>query len=162
MELEQQAGPLRLAEAPVLRPSQEEWADPLRYLSSVRPLVEPYGMCRIIPPEGWKPPFYINKQTFRFPTRQQAVNELQDRVGLQEQQEFQQELQACLEAEGKSVKKPPVFAGKEIDLLRMYKAVARRGGYAAVTDDKKWKDIVRILQVSFLMYPCVCCPLGAA
>jgi hypothetical protein len=29
----------------------------------------------------------------------------------------------------------------------MFRAVSKRGGYAAVTEDKKWKDIVRILQV---------------
>jgi hypothetical protein len=49
--------------------------------------------------------------------------------------------------EGKAPKKPPSFGGREVDLYKMYRAVAKRGGYAAVTEEKKWKDVVRVLQV---------------
>lgn len=35
----------------------------------IRPLAESAGMCRIIPPEGWAPPFTIDPATFKFPTR---------------------------------------------------------------------------------------------
>lgn len=139
--------PLNLPQAPVFKPPPEEFADPLRYIASIRSQAEQYGICKIIPPDGWAPPFAIDKQSFRFTTNIQAIHELQERLGLQAQQEFHEDLKQCMLQEGKAFKKPPVFSGKEIDLYKMYKAVHKRGGYAAVTDDKKWKDIVRILQV---------------
>ena len=33
-------------------------------------------MCRIIPPEGWVPPFTINEDAFKFPTRLQNLSRL--------------------------------------------------------------------------------------
>eukprot|EP00879_Flechtneria_rotunda_P018201 GHRR01019091.1.p1 GENE.GHRR01019091.1~~GHRR01019091.1.p1 ORF type:complete len:153 (+),score=35.02 GHRR01019091.1:179-637(+) len=138
---------LALPQCQVFRPTAEEFSDPLKYISSIRARAEGYGICKIIPPEGWAPPFAINKQNFRFTTRIQAVHELQDRLGLQARQEFLGDLQKCMLREGKPFRKPPVFGGKEVDLYKMYKAVTKRGGYAVVTEQKKWKDMVRILQV---------------
>jgi len=51
--------PLR-TEAPVLRPSEEEFAEPWRFLASVRPLLEQYGLVRVIPPPTWKPRFMLD------------------------------------------------------------------------------------------------------
>lgn len=146
------ARPVVLPQAPVFRPTAEEFADPLKYIASIRAQAEPSGIAKIIPPEGWAPPFAINKQAFRFTTKIQAIHELQDRLGLQARQEFHEDLQRCMSQEGKAFKKPPVFASKEVDLYKMYKAVSKRGGYAVVTEDKRWKDIVRILQVCMGMY----------
>lgn len=40
-----------------------------RTTDRIRPLAESAGMCRIIPPEGWAPPFTIDPAAFKFPTR---------------------------------------------------------------------------------------------
>ena len=42
----------------------------------IRPIAEPAGICRIIPPEGWTPPFTIDPSTFKFPTRVQNLSRL--------------------------------------------------------------------------------------
>lgn len=42
----------------------------------IRPQAESAGMCRIIPPEGWVPPFTINEDAFKFPTRLQNLSRL--------------------------------------------------------------------------------------
>ncbi len=42
---------------PVFFPTQEEFEDPLKYISSIREVAEKYGICKIVPPEGWNPPF---------------------------------------------------------------------------------------------------------
>jgi hypothetical protein len=47
---------LSLPEAPVYRPSLEEFRDPLAYIEGIRATAEPYGVCRIVPPTGWTPP----------------------------------------------------------------------------------------------------------
>lgn len=33
---------------------------------------EEYGICKIVPPEGWRPPFAIDRENFKFNTRIQA------------------------------------------------------------------------------------------
>lgn len=129
------------------RPTAEEWQDPLRYISSIRERAEIYGICKIVPPEGWAPPLALDKNSLRFNTVIQAVHRLQDRLSMPAQQAFYEELRSVMSAEGRAPKKPPQFGGREVDLFRLYRAVAKRGGYAAVTEEKKWKDVVRVLQV---------------
>jgi histone demethylase JARID1 len=119
----------------------------LQYISSIRPQAEIYGICKIIPPEGWAPPLALDKASFKFSTVIQAVHRLQDRLTLPAQQAFYEELRSVMNQEGKAPKKAPSFGGREVDLYKMYRAVGKRGGYAAVTEEKKWKDIVRVLQV---------------
>lgn len=135
-------------EAPVFRPTSEEFEHPLRYIASIRPTAEAYGICKVIPPAGWKPPYVIDRAAFRFKTRIQSVHELQDRPDTQEAADlFQEEFEAFLQSTGRPVKKAPVFGGTPIDLSRLYKAVLRRGGYELVTQNKSWRDVGRILQL---------------
>jgi histone demethylase JARID1 len=56
-------------EAPVFRPTAAEFSDPLKYINSIRAEGQKAGICRVIPPAGWKPPFALNKSKFRFKTR---------------------------------------------------------------------------------------------
>jgi hypothetical protein len=46
--------------APEFRPSISEFADPLAYISSIRSMAEHFGICKIIPPESWKPDFSLD------------------------------------------------------------------------------------------------------
>ncbi|OWB70558.1 catalytic activity protein [[Candida] boidinii] len=64
--------------APILYPSREEFNNPIEYLNSkeIVKLGEQCGMVKIIPPKNWNPPFSINKETFKFITRFQILNEL--------------------------------------------------------------------------------------
>ena len=66
--------------APTLRPTALEFECPLSYIRSIRQQgYHKYGIVKIVPPQGWRPPFAINKETFRFNTRVQSINELQRR-----------------------------------------------------------------------------------
>lgn len=73
----------KLPLAPILRPSVEEFKDPMKYISSIRPYVQKYGICRIVRPSSLpKPPFPVkNPDTFRFPTRTQAIDKLTKACG---------------------------------------------------------------------------------
>lgn len=70
-------------EAPVFYPTEEEFADTLGYIASIREKAEKYGICRIIPPHSWSPPCPLRKNNFwsctMFNTRIQEVNKLQNR-----------------------------------------------------------------------------------
>ncbi|KAF6210416.1 hypothetical protein GE061_013522 [Apolygus lucorum] len=64
-------------EAPVFEPSMKEFDDPISYISKIRPVAEKYGICRIIPPEGWRPPFSVDLNKFTFNPRVQPLKELE-------------------------------------------------------------------------------------
>lgn len=130
-------------EAPVFRPTLEEFAEPLRYLASIREAGEQAGICRIVPPEGWDVPLAIPRSA-AFPVAVQPVTELQQRLRRSGQAELQYQLflQAC----GEKVVKQPVWGGKPLDLYALYNAVSKRGGYMQVCAEGRWKEVARTLQ----------------
>ncbi|XP_058002667.1 putative lysine-specific demethylase JMJ16 isoform X2 [Hevea brasiliensis] len=72
-----------LEDAPVFYPTEEEFEDTLKYIASIRPKAEPYGICRIVPPPSWKPPCPLKEKSIwegsTFATRVQRVDKLQNR-----------------------------------------------------------------------------------
>ncbi|KAJ6761588.1 LYSINE-SPECIFIC DEMETHYLASE [Salix koriyanagi] len=69
--------------APVFYPTEEEFEDTLKYIASIRPKAEQYGICRIVPPPSWKPPCPLKEEAVwkgsTFATRVQRVDKLQNR-----------------------------------------------------------------------------------
>lgn len=51
-----------LPDAPCFYPTAEEFNDPLAYIEKIRPEAEKAGICKIIPPDGWKPPFALDTE----------------------------------------------------------------------------------------------------
>ncbi|KAL5796511.1 hypothetical protein ACOSQ2_001331 [Xanthoceras sorbifolium] len=49
-------------EPPVFYPTEEEFSETLKYIASIRPRSEQYGICRIVPPPSWKPPCFIKEK----------------------------------------------------------------------------------------------------
>lgn len=71
-----------IPEAPVKRPSLEEFLDPIKYILSIKIECEAYGMCKIVPPEGWAPPFCVDfDNPLKFKTKEQKVHKLQEGGG---------------------------------------------------------------------------------
>ncbi|KAF6154777.1 hypothetical protein GIB67_032389 [Kingdonia uniflora] len=72
-----------LEDAPVFYPTEEEFNDTLKYIASIRPKAELYGICRIVPPSSWNPPCPLLEkmkwENSRFFTRIQRVDKLQNR-----------------------------------------------------------------------------------
>lgn len=65
---------------PTYRPTEEQFGDPLSFIASIRAEAERFGVCRIVPPPSWAPRFSIpNAEGILFPTRIQAIHELQHR-----------------------------------------------------------------------------------
>jgi hypothetical protein len=56
-----------LPEAPVYRPTAEEFKDPVQYMAKIGPEASKFGIAKIIPPDGWDPDFAIDTEV-RLPT----------------------------------------------------------------------------------------------
>ncbi|KAI8111962.1 hypothetical protein M9435_004459 [Picochlorum sp. BPE23] len=68
---------------PSFRPTEEEWENPMEYISGITEEASRWGMAHIIPPESWKPPFAIEQNsdgvdldTFEFAVKRQPTSEL--------------------------------------------------------------------------------------
>ena len=55
---------------------------------------------------------------------------------------FRQMLREFWQSKGITQMKIPQIGGQELDLLKLYKSVCRRGGGQAVSNHKLWKEIV--------------------
>lgn len=138
-------------DAPIYRPSASEFTDPLAYIASIRPDAERYGICQIVVPPELVPVSDVLDHDFSFQTRTQKVCELQQRSDCSSYElEFAAAFAAFLKAEGKPPPKQSyTVCGVDVPLWRLYKLVSRRGGYSNVTGDKAWREVARVLKVSF-------------
>nr|QEG03033.1 lysine-specific demethylase 5A isoform X1 [Cymbidium ensifolium] len=140
-------GFLTIPPAPVFYPTDDEFRDPLEYISKIRPKAEPYGICCIVPPKSWNPPFACNVESFKFPTKTQAIHRLQARPPSCDSVTFELEYGRFLERHlGKKAKKKLIFDGAELNLCRLFNAVKRYGGYEKVCDQKRWGDVARFMR----------------
>ncbi|GAB2296855.1 hypothetical protein Dimus_030956 [Dionaea muscipula] len=140
-------GSLNVSPAPVYYPTEEEFKDPLEFIYKIREEAEPYGICKIVPPESWKPPFALDLNSFSFPTKTQAIHQLQARVASCDSKTFELDYNRFLEAHcGKKLKKKVVFEGDELDLCKLFNAVKRFGGYDKVVKEKKWAEVFRFVR----------------
>ncbi|KAG9145128.1 hypothetical protein Leryth_008916 [Lithospermum erythrorhizon] len=148
-------GSLDIPSGPVYYPNEEEFKDPLSYIYKIRPEAEKYGICKIVPPESWKPPFALDLDSFTFPTKTQAIHQLQARVASCDSKTFNLEYCRFLtEQQGKKVKKRVLFEGEELDLCKLFNAVKRFGGYDKVVEEKKWGEVFRFVNSSGKIRQC--------
>ncbi|XP_073385886.1 lysine-specific demethylase JMJ17 [Physcomitrium patens] len=137
---------LALEEGPVFYPTEEEFRDPLRFIAQIREQSESYGICRIVPPASWKPPFAIESESFIFPTKHQSIHQLQERTAACDGVTFRLEYSRYLEGEGRQLEAWPMLEGEALDLCKLYNAVKRHGGYNKVRDEKKWAEVFRMVK----------------
>lgn len=67
-----------IEEAPVFHPTFAEFKrGPISYIAKIRSQAEKYGICKIVPPKSFKPPFAVDENCFKFTPRTQRLNELE-------------------------------------------------------------------------------------
>ncbi|GES76693.1 lysine-specific demethylase lid-like [Rhizophagus clarus] len=134
-----------ILEAPVLYPTPEEFRDPYAYIESIAHIGHRYGIIKIVPPEGWRPPFVLNTEEFKFSTRKQTVNTMegQTRVKLN----YLQQLQMFHAQQGKkNFVKPPLVDRTPIDLHLLAKVVEEKGGPEEISNKKQWAEVARAIR----------------
>lgn len=141
-------GSMNITPAPVYYPTEEEFKDPLEYIYKIRPEAESYGICKIIPPKSWKPPFALDLDKFSFPTKTQAIHQLQARPASCDSKTFELEYNRFLKKHcgGRKPRRKVVFEGEELDLCKLFNAAKRFGGYDKVAKAKKWGEVFRFVR----------------
>ncbi|KAL6722178.1 hypothetical protein ACLMJK_001285 [Lecanora helva] len=138
--------PHGLQEAPTFRPTEEEFRDPMEYIRKIRSEGEKYGVCKIIPPDSWDPSFAINTERFFFKTRRQELNSVEG--GTRTNINYLDQLAKFHKQHGMNLNRFPSVDKRPLDLYKLKKAVAQRGGFEKVCKLKKWAEIGRDLGYS--------------
>ncbi|KAA8573405.1 hypothetical protein EYC84_004991 [Monilinia fructicola] len=138
--------PHGLQEAPTYRPTAEEFKDPYAYIKSIAPEASQFGICKIIPPDTWKPDFAIDTEHFHFRTRKQELNSVEGstRANLT----YLDQLAKFHKQHGTNLNRFPSVDKRPLDLYKLKKAVETRGGFEKVCKLKKWAEIGRDLGYS--------------
>ncbi|KAF9037813.1 hypothetical protein BDZ89DRAFT_1061401 [Hymenopellis radicata] len=135
--------PFDLEECPSYYPTFEEFKDPMAYVKSIADQARSYGICKIVPPEGWKMPFVTDTETFRFKTRLQRLNSIE--AASRAKINFLEQLYRFHKQQGNPRVVVPTINHKPMDLWLLKKEVNKMGGYEAVSRDKRWADLGRLL-----------------
>ena len=132
-----------LEECPIFYPTKEQFADPMGYIESISSSARPYGLCKIVPPEGWKMPFALNPETFNFRTRTQRLNSLE--AASRAKVNFHEQLSMFhLQRDDTKVSIPSINR-KPVDLWLLRKEVNKMGGPDEVTRIQGWPVVAKKL-----------------
>ncbi|XP_004519341.1 lysine-specific demethylase lid isoform X1 [Ceratitis capitata] len=132
-------------ECPVFRPTQDEFKNPLAYISKIRPIAEKCGIAKILPPESWSPPFAVDVDKLKFTPRVQRLNELEAKTRVK--LNFLDQIAKFWELQGSSLKIPMVER-KALDLYTLHRVVQEEGGMEQTTKERKWAKVA-----NRMMYP---------
>ncbi|KIK96126.1 hypothetical protein PAXRUDRAFT_826282 [Paxillus rubicundulus Ve08.2h10] len=135
--------PFDLEDCPVFYPTSEEFKDSMAYIRSISDKAFNYGICKIVPPVGWKIPFVTDTETFRFKTRLQRLNSIE--ASSRAKVNFLEQLYRFHKQQGNPRVSVPTINHKPLDLWLLRKEVHNLGGYEAVTKNKKWGDLGALL-----------------
>jgi len=126
------------AEAPVFSPKPEEFKDALAYFEKIRKIAEHYGICKIVPPEDWKPQFSVDIDKLKFTPRIQRLNELEAHTRIK--LNYLDQVAKFWELQGSSLK-IPIVEKRALDLFTLKKYVNKSGGMAKVSAEKRWNMV---------------------
>ncbi|WOO79188.1 Lysine-specific demethylase 5A [Vanrija pseudolonga] len=132
-----------LPTCPEYRPTSDEFRDPMAYIESIAPEAKKYGICKIVPPEGWQMPFELDTESFRFRTRLQRLNSIE--AASRAKINFLEQLSMFHMQQGDSKAHIPVIDRKLLDLWRLRKEVNKLGGIDEVNRLKAWTKITDLL-----------------
>ncbi|KRZ30022.1 Lysine-specific demethylase 5A [Trichinella pseudospiralis] len=116
--------------APILRPSEDEFEDPMAYFAKIRPSCERYGIVKIIPPSSWKSTFKFDEKKFIFQPRLQNLREL-NAITRDSYEIFKQLDDYNMYIAKKSPIRKVRCGKKMVDIYCLYRAVKDYGGFEA-------------------------------
>lgn len=130
--------PAQMVEAPVFRPTEKEFQDPIEFINRITPVAARFGLCRIIPPSTFKPECKISDD-MRFTAYNQYVHKMLHRWG-PNVKEFNA-IKKYSATQSIKFNQPPLIGGMEVDLPRLYHTVQELEGLKEVIEKKKWARV---------------------
>ncbi|XP_065074276.1 titin [Ochlerotatus camptorhynchus] len=130
--------PAQMVEAPVFKPNDKEFHDPIEYIERIAPVAARFGICRIIPPASFKPECRI-ADDMRFMAYNQYVHKMLHRWGPSAKEYAA--IKKYLATQSINLQSPPLIGGMEVDLPRLYHTVQELGGLKEVIEKKKWARV---------------------
>lgn len=130
--------PAQMVEAPIFRPSEKDFQDPMEYIERISATASRFGLCKIIPPASFKPDCQLTDD-IRFIAYNQYIHKMLNRWG-----PSTKELSAIrkyLLTQNIQMVHPPLIGGMEVDLPRLYHTVQELGGLKEVIEKKKWSRV---------------------
>ncbi|OQS05345.1 histone demethylase [Thraustotheca clavata] len=121
-------------------PTPAQFQNPLHYIASIREEAQQTGICKIVPPKGWRPPFAVNEKKFRFRTRVQPLYCIEGNA--REEGKFVDMLRIFLYRRGTPMNDVPQIQGKQMHFQALYRIVQSCGGFSAVENDQLWPTVV--------------------
>lgn len=136
-----------LEEAPTFYPTEEEFADPMKYIEWVGSAEgghgKSYGIVKIVPPDGWHPDCVLDQEKFRFRTRVQQLNSLS--ADARATQNYEEQLQKFHSQQGSNRVSIPIIDRRPVDLYQLKLAVQRAGGCEHVNRQRRWVEITKTM-----------------
>ncbi|KAK2708533.1 hypothetical protein QYM36_014215, partial [Artemia franciscana] len=132
-----------IIDAPVLKPTEEEFSNPFRYIEKISKKAEKFGICKIIPPTSFKSSCILNED-LRFVGYKQHVHKLFDRFGPNVKE--YSAIRRHLLSQGIETSQLPIIAGLELDLPMLSAAVEANGGLNKIIEEKKWAAVSDFLR----------------
>ena len=128
--------------AKVFKPTQQEWSDPGRYLSSISHLVQPDGIAKIIPPSNWRPSFKLPPQ-LRFPAKIQLLSELDGKS--RSRRVFHEQLDLlCRQIGNDPLVLERMFRGSSLGVYDLWLRVQAHGGFEKLSSSAAfWQEQAR-------------------
>ncbi|EGC31405.1 hypothetical protein DICPUDRAFT_39970 [Dictyostelium purpureum] len=138
----------KIPEAPVFYPSIEEFKSPLKYIESIRPIAEKFGICKIVPPfEADSIMSNIDPKKFNFKTKIQNIHQLKRRWNGPNEL-FVSDLGEFLDKQSNPIQSIPKYDGRDLDFYSLFLEVNRYGGCNECTHTNKWPDVIKALKVT--------------
>ncbi|BEJ14724.1 hypothetical protein CspHIS471_0404910 [Cutaneotrichosporon sp. HIS471] len=128
-----------LPTCPSYHPTAAEFTNPMAYIESIAPEAKKYGICKIIPPEGWQMPFMLETDHFRFTTRLQRLNSIE--AASRAKINFLEQLSMFHKQQGDATAYIPRIEHRLLDLWSLRKEVNKVGGVDEVNRLKAWAKI---------------------
>ncbi|KAI9626954.1 hypothetical protein H4Q26_017641 [Puccinia striiformis f. sp. tritici PST-130] len=105
-----------------------EFKEPMKYFESIGPRLKQFGIGKIVPPSGWKPPFVLDTDQFKFKTRLQRLNSME--ASARANLNFLEQLYLFHKQRGSS---------NFIDSTpKSRREINDMGGYDHITSQRKW------------------------
>jgi len=125
-------------EACVFSPKAHEFKDCFAYFEKIRKIGEQYGICKIVPPDDWRPPFAVDIDKLKFTPRIQRLNELEAHTRIK--LNFLDQVAKFWELQGSSLK-IPIVEKRALDLFTLKKYVTKCGGMATLNAENSWQRV---------------------